>query len=271
MKIAMIYFSATGNTEKIKNVIKYELIRLNNEVHDFNIANRDVRQSFNDIGSYNGLIFGFPIYYLRAPRIVREWLSTKDGNHISCATFFTYGGVHVGLAHYDIKKILDTHNFELIASAEFLAKHTYNVAGFDLMKNRPNEEDFEIAKEYANISHQKFLKSKIQRVSIETPKLSEERADKIEITFRRAIPIPYIDSELCTQCGLCEKVCVTNAMEIGNGKPRRIDCIRCLRCLFSCPENAIKVPNMTPQYQYLKNVLKLTDEKLRNRKSKIYI
>jgi ferredoxin len=270
MKIALIYFSATGNTEKIKNVIKDELIRLNDEICDFNIADRNVRQSFNDIGSYNALIFGFPIYYWRAPQVVRDWLSTKDGKHLRCATFFTYGGVHVGLAHYDIKKILDTHNFELIASAEFLAKHTYNVAGFALMKNRPNEEDFEIAKEYANISHQKFLNPKIEKISIEKPKMSEERADRIEIVFRRAIPLPYIDNELCTQCGICEKVCPTNAMEIEKGKPRRTDCIRCLRCFFSCPENAIIMPNMTPQYQYIKNILKITDEKLRNRKSKIY-
>ena len=270
MRIALIYFSATGNTEKIKNVIKDELVRLNNDVYDFNLANRDIRQSFDDFGSYEVLIFGFPIYYLRAPRIVREWLSTKDGKHIRCATFFTYGGVHVGLAHYDIKKILDAHNFVLIASAEFLAKHTYNIAGFDLMKNRPNEEDFEIAREFANISHQKFINPKIENLSIKPPKMSEERTDKIETTFRRAIPTPFIDSKLCTQCGVCEKVCVTNAMEIGKGKPRRIDCIRCLRCLFSCPENAIKVPSMTSHYQYLKKVLKLTDEVLKNRKSKIY-
>jgi ferredoxin len=270
MKIALIYFSATGNTEKIKNVIKDELIRLNNEVHCFNIADRNVRQSFNDIESYNALIFGFPIHYWRAPRIVREWLSTKDGKHIRCATFFTYGGVHVGLAHYDIKQILDTHNFKLIASAEFLAKHTYNVAGFDLMKNRPNEEDFEIAIEYATISHQKFLKPKIESLLIEPPKMSEERADKLENAFRGVIPLPYIDSEICTQCGTCEEVCVTNAMEIEKGKPRRKDCIRCLRCLFSCPEMAIKMPNMTPQYQYLKSILKITDETLRNKKSKIY-
>ena len=58
----------------------------------------------------------------------------------------------MGAAHYDIKKIMDMQNFDLVASAEFLGKHTYNSAGWNLMEMHSDNEDLEIAKEFALIS-----------------------------------------------------------------------------------------------------------------------
>jgi len=270
MKICVIYFSATGNTEKIANEIKIELVQLNNEVSGYNIANRNIRKEMNNFELYDAIIFGFPVYYLRAPRIVREWMLTRKGNGIKCSMFFTYGGVEVGISHSNMQNILTKQNFELVASAEFLTKHTYNLAGFKLMENHPNNIDFKIVREFAKISYHKFLKHDNQELLLESPNLSEEQVNKIEVTFRRAIPIPYIDPESCNECGICEKLCPTNAMEIKRRKPRRKDCIRCLRCLVSCPEKAIKIPDMTPQYQYLKKHMKIDEKALKKIRSKIF-
>ncbi|TFG17430.1 MAG: 4Fe-4S dicluster domain-containing protein [Promethearchaeota archaeon] len=270
MLIAIIYFSATNNTEKIKDVIKDELIKLNNEVKDFNLADRKVRENLNDFELYDAIIFGFPIYYWRAPRLVREWLIYKEGNNSKCSVFFTYGGVNTGIAHYNINHILNSKNFKMVISAEFLAKHTFNFAGFQFMEDRPNDEDFRIAREFAFISYRKFLEENIGPLSFDPPVKSEEEIDKIEKTLRRATPTPFIDGDLCTDCGLCEKVCPTDAMEIKKGKAKRKKCIRCLRCLFSCPEHAIIMPDMSSQYKHTKNSLRLTDEVLESKKSKIY-
>lgn len=271
MYIALIYFSGTGNTKKINNVIKKKLITLGSEIVEFNLANRSVRQNLYEFEEFEGIIFGFPIYYWRAPRLVREWLKTKDGKFHRCSVFFTYGGVHTGISHNNIKQLLESNNFIMVASAEFLAKHTFNVAGFHFMEDRPNDEDFKIAREFASISLDKFLKKEIKNFSFDLPfKKSEEEVDKIELTFRRATPTPFIDLNVCTKCGLCEKVCPTNAMEIIKGKARRSDCIRCLRCLTNCPENAIIMPSMISHYKYMKNSLRLTKEVLESRKSKIY-
>ena len=270
MLIAIIYFSGTGNTEKIKKVIKDELILLDNKIQEFNLANRSVREKVNDFESYDAIIFGFPIYYWRAPRLVREWLASQEGKNTKCSVFFTYGGAHVGIAHQNIKRILDAKNFKLVVSAEFLAKHAFNVAGFQFMENRPNEEDFSIAREFAAISYHKFLKENTSNISFDSPMKSEEEVDGIEVTFRRATPTPYIDEQLCTECGLCEKLCPTAAMEIKKGKARRSQCIRCLRCLTYCPESAIIIPDMTTRYKHMKNSLRLTDKDLQLKQSKIY-
>jgi ferredoxin/flavodoxin len=271
MLIALIYFSGTGNTRKIKNVIKDKLINLNNEIEEFNLANRNIRQNLNEFEEYDGIIFGFPIYYWRAPRLVRDWLKTKDGKFHRCSVFFTYGGVHTGISHYNIKQLLESNNFIMVASAEFLARHTFNVAGFHFMEDRPNDEDFKVAREFASISFDKFFKKEVNTLTFDLPlKKSDEEVDKIEMTFRRATPTPFIDLKLCTKCGICEKYCPTDAMEIIKGKARRKDCIRCLRCLSNCPENAIKIPSMESHYKFLKNSLRLTKDVLESRKSKIY-
>jgi len=270
MFIAIIYFSGTGNTEKIKDIIKAELKSLNNKVQEFNLANRNIRNNFKGFESFDAIIFGFPIYYWRAPRLIREWLLTKEGKNRKCSVYFTYGGVHTGVAHHNINHLLDHINFKMVVSAEFIARHTFNLAGFHFMENRPNEEDFKTAREFASLSYKKFIEENIETLSFDSPIKSKEEVDKFEVTFRRATPTPYIDSILCTECGLCENLCPTNAMRIEKGKPIRKKCIRCLRCLISCPEHAILIPDMSSRYKHMKNSLRLTEEVLQSKKSKIY-
>ncbi len=270
MFIAIIYFSATGNTQRIKNVIKKELINLGNDIQEFNLANRSVRENFSSFELFDAVVFGFPVYYWRAPRLIREWFKNKNGMNRRCSLFFTYGGAHIGIAHHNMKQILTSCGFNLVVSAEFLAKHTFNVAGFQFMEDRPNHEDFKIARKFASISYHKFLEKVINPVIIDLPIKSEEEVDKIEISFRRVTPIPYINTKLCTECGVCQKVCPTNAMDLKKGKAKRKICIRCLRCLYNCPENAIEMPNLSSHYQLMKNSLRLTENILKNKKSRIY-
>lgn len=48
---------------------------------------------------------------------------------------------------------------------------------------------------------------------------------------------PRVDSEKCTRCGICTKVCRFNAIE--NGVLDLISCEGCGFCSYVCPENAI--------------------------------
>lgn len=53
----------------------------------------------------------------------------------------------------------------------------------------------------------------------------------------------YVDNG-CTGCGLCEKICLSNRIEIYSGKPhwkKDSSCIFCLACLNYCPHKAIEI------------------------------
>ena len=84
MKIALFYFSGTGNTERIAEAIANELTEKNVEIDKFNITSYKERQQNYDLASYSGFIFGCPIYAWRAPAIVRTWLKSLNGDRKKC-------------------------------------------------------------------------------------------------------------------------------------------------------------------------------------------
>lgn len=74
----------------------------------------------------------------------------------------------MGIAHYHTKLLLNKQVFKVLATAEFLSKHSYNVAkGFNFLPDRPNEEDYKIAKSYANILYEKIFNNDLQEISID--------------------------------------------------------------------------------------------------------
>ena len=46
--------------------------------------------------------------------------------------------------------------------------------------------------------------------------------------------------EGCTECGICEKICPTNAISFESAKIDAGECIDCLRCQYECPQATIK-------------------------------
>jgi formate hydrogenlyase subunit 6/NADH:ubiquinone oxidoreductase subunit I len=53
----------------------------------------------------------------------------------------------------------------------------------------------------------------------------------------------YADSR-CTGCRVCEKVCLSDRIEIKNGKPEWIEsiaCVYCFACLHYCPVEAVQI------------------------------
>ena len=62
VKVALIYFSATGNTLKIADVIERQLTELNVEVIKFDITSYSDRKKKIDLGPYQARIFGFPVH-----------------------------------------------------------------------------------------------------------------------------------------------------------------------------------------------------------------
>jgi ferredoxin len=44
----------------------------------------------------------------------------------------------------------------------------------------------------------------------------------------------------CTKCGICEKICPTDAISFESEKVAAGECIACLQCIYECPQNALK-------------------------------
>lgn len=72
MNVLIVYFSATGNTEKMATVIKERFAEMGAEVTMSNVTSYKRRQEKIDLASYEAVVFGAPVHARRAPRVVRE-------------------------------------------------------------------------------------------------------------------------------------------------------------------------------------------------------
>jgi MinD superfamily P-loop ATPase len=77
---------------------------------------------------------------------------------------------------------------------------------------------------------------------VEEPNAGLLLAHQLEKTFPVYRPVPEIDSEACTQCGLCADICRFNALVVLPESVMVFNelCHSCGACEYLCPEKAIK-------------------------------
>lgn len=273
MKVLVAYFSATGNTARMAEVIQRELAGLGAEAELLDITSYADRQKPLDLKPYRAAVFGFPVHANRAPRITRDWLDNLDGNGMPCATYYTYGGFRIHPSHHWGKLILGRRNFDLVASAEFLGAHTYNHSGWRAMEGRPDESDFEVAREFAGKIYARFAGSDPGRVGdFETTDFSEEQLDQFEHhRYRMILQLPTRGGAECGLCLDCEELCPTGAMDAESGETDRDRCILCLRCLADCPEEALSITDLSQAWQMKLERENETAESMGLKKSRIYL
>ncbi len=273
MKIALCCFSATGNTRKIAQAISIRLGELGAEVDLWDITALKDRQRDLGLRKYDGLILGSPIHSMRAPRLVRDWIASLHGDGMKSATFFTYGGFQVHPTHYDTSRRLKDQGFLVVASAEFLGKHTFNLSGWESMKTRPDLSDLTIAREYADKILQRFSGEDQAMVqSLDQGPYSQEQLDQFEsFRYKMVSMLPTRGGGECQQCLLCEEQCPAGAMDAEKGAADPEKCIVCLRCVQNCPDEALAINDLSATFKVKMQMDHETPDTLAAKKSKMYL
>ena len=273
MNIQLCYFSATGNTARIADAIGERLTELGATVEKRDITALEDRTTALDMTACDAAIFGAPIHSMRAPRIVRDWLNQQDGQGKKCALYLTYGGFQVHPAHFTTWKILKARNFAVVASAEFVGAHTFNIGGWQAEEDRPDQTDLATAREYADTVYRRFIGEDPGLVQdLDQGPYTEEQLDQFEgYRFRMLTKLPIRDGEDCQMCMLCQELCPTGAMDAERGAAEPGRCIGCLRCVQACPDEALRINDMSQAFQVKMQMDQETQESLRAQKSRIYL
>ena len=92
-----------------------------------------------------------------------------------------------------------------------------------------------------------YLANRGYRVSlmdcdVEEPNVNLFLKANIRAVEQVSVPIPVVDGDKCTGCGLCERICAFNAIAVVSGKPLIFKdiCHSCGGCMLVCPERAIR-------------------------------
>lgn len=137
--------------------------------------------------------------------------------------FFTYGARDLEWAHQTTYYLLTQANFQVVLSAVFIGKHSFNVAkGWSLAEGRPNQLDFDIATEFALQSIVRFQKD--TKFNIDLSEFSYKPIKTEETTGPYAKFYPSRGKEDCSICYLCEKECPVVAFDAISGETNRKLC-----------------------------------------------
>ena len=236
MKIAIVYFSGTGNTEKVLKEFESFFKIQNNEVKMIKIESGEYIPTDIDI-----LIIGYPVHAFNAPKIVLDYF-----NNI---IFF--------------KEELPTYIVK--TSGEGL---TLNNGSSNKLTSILKNKGITIFNEYHYLMpyniifrHSDKMAYKMWKTVLElTPLDAKEILDKKRIVIKYSLGTKFVSNALrieqpgahiigsgfevnnnCIHCGLCEKNCPTKNIIIKNDKVYfKEKCMICMRCVFNCPKDAIK-------------------------------
>ncbi len=273
LKIALVYFSGTGVTNTYAQVIHDELIKLGCDVTLLNVTPYFTRQKPLQTSIFDAFIFGFPVYADFAPSVINDWIPSLDGQGKRCGMFFTYGARTTGYAHFHTKILLEAANFQVYFSAEFLGRHSFNLGGWNILPNRPDEQDFLVARDLAEVAVERFFNPDEIPLQLQKPfgyYYAIEVFGQSQPRTERSWTNPLRSKAVCSMCRDCETECPTQSFDADAGTSNPETCIECLHCMYICPDQVIQlVEQMKIAYDDYKTYCHLTEAMMEAKKSKI--
>ncbi|WP_455537945.1 EFR1 family ferrodoxin [Terrisporobacter sp.] len=239
-KIAVIYFSGTGNTEFVAKNIKNKL-----QEYGYNCDLVNIEKNKINTNDYKSLIIGGPVYVDRYPEILFEYMERYLQNYSGkCMLFTTQASFKDSTAFQHCINRIPSLN---ITYCTFVTMPN-NFYNFMFKKSSKEEENQLMKKSYIVIeeSIRSFLENKVKIYS--RKKLTVKIIDKTyKVIFNYYVNFENkkitIDKDKCNKCKLCEKLCPVGSIKISDNVSFSDGCLFCQRCINNCPNNAFLLKN----------------------------
>lgn len=239
MKIAIYYFSGTGNTELTIKKWASEADKYNIECDIFRFE--EITDESIDVNKYDKIGIAYPIHAFNAPRIVLK-SAKKISKSNKSKPFFVImvSGEYMNLnhsSHSKLKSILKKRNLFLESEYHYLMpynmifRHTEKRA-YDMYKTMNSLVELDV-KEYliSNKPH-RLNKHKLVRPLIWAFRVEQLYGPLYGKMLR-------INKKKCVKCMKCVESCPLQNIEFKNDKFKfHWHCTLCARCSFNCPTNA---------------------------------
>lgn len=245
-KIGIFYFSGTGNTELVADIIRNKFAELDCMV-DL-IRMEDIRKAglylYPDQYDYLGI--GCPVIGFGTPRLAAEFirdLPASDGK--KTFLFRTAGGV--APVNYNASKPiirkLEKKGYHVEYERIFSISSNWVVKFEDMIA----QQLYVATKRKAELMCMEILngKQRILRTGIRL-RILMGMVRTISTGGLRFMGKDLFTDRSCTHCGLCIKNCPASNICERDGKIRfGNSCSSCMRCIYSCPHGAIRFRFLT--------------------------
>lgn len=223
MSVYSIYFSPTQGTKTITNTLAQEigeykeidLCVYTDQIHETTFSENDI------------CCIGVPSYGGRVPHTAIERLNYLKGNGATAILVVSYGNRDYDDTLIELYDVVKAQGFLCICGVTAIAEHSIMR---QFASGRPDSDDIKQLKEFAKEIQEK----------INTP-VSTELKVKGNRPYKeyKGVPFHPITSNLCSQCGLCAKLCPVNAIPFKEPNTTDVEkCISCMRCIQVCPSKA---------------------------------
>lgn len=239
MKILLIYFSGTGNTEKIAKLYQaaFECEGAEVEMKSLPIAEEVDCESYDLVG------FGYPIHGFNAPaNVLRFAKSLSKCEEKKRAFIFKSSGEPVRMSDVSslkLIKILKKRNFTVENEYQYCMPYNIIFRHSDEMAYRM----WDTAQRVVPVDCREILGGSTRKVRKMFLGGFLAWIMRAEHWGGRLIGRGYKVTNACVHCGKCAKNCPVQNIKITEKGKFKFgkECLICMRCSFSCPTNAIKI------------------------------
>ena len=259
MKLLILYFSGTGNTDYIARYIE-EKLQKHSQAIDISLLTIE-NCSPDDLKEYDIICFGFPVFELNSPEIVKTFLAKLPHIQNKGVFIFCTMGLWDGNAIRKIYKPFQEKGYYFLGSQSVIMPGT---DGLVMLGKKSKYVKKAIEKDYKILPKVDKFTTKIMDIAkkLSSGDVLEDLSIKSPFNIAALIIGPsfhllylimvnymkkkFYATEDCTFCELCVKNCpVQNISIIDKEIVFGDQCVMCLRCIHQCPTEAIQIGKMT--------------------------